>query len=382
VPRVPAALLAGCLTAALLISGAAPTLAAPPPAPAFGPQIDDYARHEPQRECLTVEQPGVVDFRRMLQAAYGANGAGILRGCAVGGTSEHKEGRAYDWMLDANRTADRAKADELLSWLLATDEYGNRHAMARRLGITYIIWDRQMWAVWRPNDGWQPYTGASPHTDHIHFSFGWAGARQQTSWWTAGGTRRAFTDVPSSSYFAEPVNWMVGHGITDGYGSTGEFRPHTGVTRAQMAAFLWRMMDQPTGHPPHGFPDVPAGSYYDEAVRWLKSADITQGVGNTGRFEPNRVVTRGEMAAFLWRTVNRPSGDLPHGFPDVSSSNYYDAAVSWMVAHRITDGFGTTGRFEPGREVTRAQTSAFMFRLASARDAWRATTSQPSTVRF
>jgi hypothetical protein len=191
-----------------------------------------------------------------------------------------------------------------------------------------------------------------------------------------------FPDVPRNSYFADPVSWMVGHKITTGVGKTGEFQPHEAVTRAQMAAFLWRMMDEPTGYRAHGFPDVPANSYYEPAVRWLKATGITDGVGNTGRFEPNRVLTRGEMAEFLYRTAGRPTGDARHRFPDVPRSRYYDQAVSWMVAHGITDGVGNTGRFEPGQPVTRAQNAAFMYRFASEKPAWRAAKSVPSTVRF
>jgi hypothetical protein len=173
------------LALAMVVGPGAPALAAPPPTPRFGPEIDGYARYEGQTQCLSTEQPGVVDLRRLLQDHYGANGGGILRSCGTGGTSEHKEGRAYDWMLDANLAADRAKANEVLSWLLATDEHGNAHALARRLGIMYIIWNRQVWYAWQADAGWQTYGGSHPHTDHIHFSFSWAGARQETTWWTS-----------------------------------------------------------------------------------------------------------------------------------------------------------------------------------------------------
>jgi hypothetical protein len=37
--------------------------------------------------------------------------------------------------------------------------------------------------AYRAADGWRPYVGANPHTDHAHFSFSWAGARKQTSYW-------------------------------------------------------------------------------------------------------------------------------------------------------------------------------------------------------
>ncbi len=55
----------------------------------------------------------------------------------------------------------------------------------------YIIWDKKIWGAYSASQGWRPYVGASEHTDHIHFSFSWAGAMAHTSWWTG---RVAATD--------------------------------------------------------------------------------------------------------------------------------------------------------------------------------------------
>jgi pyruvate/2-oxoglutarate dehydrogenase complex dihydrolipoamide acyltransferase (E2) component len=94
------------------------------------------------------------------------------------------EGRALDWLLNAADPAQKAKADEFLTWLLAADQYGNPHANARRLGVMYIIWNGQMFRMYDAARGWAAYTGASPHTDHIHLSFSWEGALARTSWFT------------------------------------------------------------------------------------------------------------------------------------------------------------------------------------------------------
>ena len=50
-------------------------------------------------------------------------------------------------------------------------------------GRDVIIYNRRIWASYRAEEGWRPYVGANPHTDDIHFSFSWAGARKQTSYW-------------------------------------------------------------------------------------------------------------------------------------------------------------------------------------------------------
>ncbi|MFA9430801.1 hypothetical protein [Egicoccus sp. AB-alg2] len=183
-------LVAVVVVAALLVGAAGPAVATTSsPLPSHvhdealpGP-IDAPAPREYQRECHPEPQPGVEAFRDLVLDAYRGRDGGIVRACDVGGRSEHKEGRGWDWMLDASDPADAAAAAEVLDWLLATDEDGNAHAMARRLGVMYVIWDGEIWSAARAGEGWRPYHGASPHTDHVHFSFSWAGARQETSFW-------------------------------------------------------------------------------------------------------------------------------------------------------------------------------------------------------
>lgn len=151
-------------------------------------KIDPYAMYVGQTRCDPKPKPGVTGVRDLVVAAYGTRWSGISGDCSTPLTSEHKEGRALDVSFDADKRLDKAKADSFLLWLLATDEDGNTHAMARRLGVMYIVWNRRMWRSYRPTDGWQPYTGtANPHTDHIHLSFSWNGALKHTTWWTVGG---------------------------------------------------------------------------------------------------------------------------------------------------------------------------------------------------
>ena len=85
--------------------------------------------------------------------------------------------------MAATDSGDRAAASEVLRWLFRAEPTGRRWAMVRRLGVMYIIYNRRIWASYRAEEGWRPYVGANPHTDHIHFSFSWAGARKQTSYW-------------------------------------------------------------------------------------------------------------------------------------------------------------------------------------------------------
>ncbi|HYI44409.1 MAG TPA: hypothetical protein VE174_02955, partial [Actinomycetota bacterium] len=162
--------------------------------PAFGPAIDDSS-YEGQTKCSPSPKPGVLAFQAMVLKRFPGTGVGsISRACNVGGTSEHKEGRAWDMSLNATTPAGRATADRIFEWLLKEDKFGNEAAMARRLGIMYFIWNKKIWGTW---GGWETYckmkNGAckdpddggilSPHTDHVHFSFTWDGAKQLTTYY-------------------------------------------------------------------------------------------------------------------------------------------------------------------------------------------------------
>ncbi|MFL6137006.1 MAG: hypothetical protein ACJ74O_04315 [Frankiaceae bacterium] len=166
------------------------------PSPSFGPVIEPLTDYQPQTTCDPVAKPGVVAFRAMVLAAYAGTGDdGITRACSIGGTSEHKEGRAWDWMVSVNNPAQVAQVNDLLSWLFATDQYGNQYAMARRLGIMYVIWNKRIWGAYATDEGWRCYYACAgkpssynndPHTGHVHFSFDWDGALKRTTYWGYG----------------------------------------------------------------------------------------------------------------------------------------------------------------------------------------------------
>ncbi len=183
--RPLAAVIAVSLCVALApLAGVSPAQAAvAPSSPAFARSIDGYPRYEAPAVCAPTDKPGPQTLRAVLQQTYGSRSFGISRACSGSATSDHHEGRALDWMVNAADPVQRDTADTFIAWLLAPDQYGNQHAMARRLGLAYIIWNTQMFRLYDVGRGWQPYTGSSPHTDHVHFSFSWAGARAQTSWY-------------------------------------------------------------------------------------------------------------------------------------------------------------------------------------------------------
>jgi hypothetical protein len=154
-------------------------------------------------------------------------------------------------------------------------------------------------------------------------------------------------------------------GITDGC-SPGRFCADEPVTRGEMAAFLERAFpDLPLVASPMNYADM-TGSVFARNVEWLAETGITRGC-TPDRFCPSEPVTRGQMAAFLFRAMSAAGmvdeavigGDLP--FAD-AEAHFFGGEISWLVASGITAGCGADGLFCPDDQVTRGQMAAFLVR--------------------
>ncbi len=165
----------------------------------WGKEIEAFPGYQPQRSCSVRGLRGTMALRALVLRTYRpGSDAGMLRGCAVGGQSEHKEGRAWDWHVDVGDRPERRAAADFLAWLTAPGRDGQPGAMARRLGVMYVIYNRKIWSGW--SGGWATYSGDSPHTDHVHISLSWNGARGRTSFWTGQVWP---TDHGPCTYFAD-----------------------------------------------------------------------------------------------------------------------------------------------------------------------------------
>jgi hypothetical protein len=196
---VAAALAAACLTSVPAV--AAPARVAPGSLAPLSPNdaalsaypIEPLASYDPQRTCTKKPRAGTVALGQYLVGAYGGSGGAINRPCKSGGTSEHKDGRAIDWTLDATSPADQTLAQRFLADITAPDATGDADALARRMGIMYVIWDDTMYAAYRGfqperylSSGCKKIKKCSPtlrHRDHVHISLSKAGAKALTSFY-------------------------------------------------------------------------------------------------------------------------------------------------------------------------------------------------------
>lgn len=234
-----------------------------------------------------------------------------------------------------------------------------------------------------------------------------------------------FFDIQPDDYFYEPVIWMADEGITTGITPT-EFGPSLPATRAQVATFLWRFMDdggtaeapvedpsesEPPGEEPdpdgqedpegsggdepagdeetpstgedgsadNPFDDVPPDTWYTVPVTWLAATGITTGTSPT-EFSPEMDVTRAQLATFLWRLAGEPAATPDDTFTDIESGRFYTVAVAWMAEWGITTGTSPT-EFSPDDPVDRGQIATFLWRLAGTPEAFASSVVLPSTMR-
>ena len=169
-----------------------------------------------------------------------------------------------------------------------------------------------------------------------------------------------FIDVPAGSYYEDAVIWAVDKGITSGTSAV-TFDPNGNCTRAQAVTFLWRAAGSPAPKTKvMSFTDVPSGSYYYDAVLWAMEQGITKGTSDTA-FSPNASCTRAQIVTFLWRASGSPAVSGNSAFTDVASDAYYAAAVAWAEKNSVTGGIGG-GLFGSGNNCTRAQIVTFIYR--------------------
>lgn len=199
-----AALVTLLLAFAAAASAASAASGGAPPQPLRGNPADRMARmpiegyrYDHARRCRAKPSNGAVALQSWLTRRVRGGSWGIVRCEKLSRRdhSLHSEGRALDWHLDARRPADRRAASRLIRALLATDRAGNRHALARRMGIQEIIWNCRSW--WSGAERMDRYSlcytdrgrrrrGVSPtlaHRDHIHLGLSRAGAAMRTSFW-------------------------------------------------------------------------------------------------------------------------------------------------------------------------------------------------------
>ena len=167
---------------------------------AYGP-VEPFARYDPQSTCSPKVKAGTKTLGRWIVSTYRGGYGSTSRSCRGRSVSEHKEGRAFDWRLNAGSRTDRARAAKFLTRITATGPTGEQAELARRMGVMYVIWSDRIYAAY---DGFRPraYRSSScrgkklskcprtlRHRDHVHISLSRSGAKARTSFYLARSGR-------------------------------------------------------------------------------------------------------------------------------------------------------------------------------------------------
>lgn len=177
-----------------------------------------------------------------------------------------------------------------------------------------------------------------------------------------------FRDVPDGAWYADAVRWAVEQGVTTGTSAL-LFSPDLTCTRAQMAAFLFRLAGESAadGAPP--YTDVKAGAWYASAVRWAAGSGIVTGT-SAAMFDPDGTLTRAQAVTMLYRYMQYRGADVSVG-EDTNILSYADAfdipewavpAVQWACGAGVMQGSG--GYLTPNGGCTRAQIVTLLWRAA------------------
>ena len=174
---------------------------------------------------------------------------------------------------------------------------------------------------------------------------------------------KSFKDVKTASWYGYPVYWAVAKEVTSGMGE-GTFRPMAPLSRAQAVTFLYNLAGKPdvSALQTKEFADVPSTAWFNDAIKWAVANKITSGYG-TGTFQPNTTCTRAMIVTFL-ANYAKAAGiyrkpTISSTFTDVAEDAWYKASVDWAVENGITSGYGA-GTFSPNVTCNRAMMVTFL----------------------
>ena len=143
----------------------------------------------------------------------------------------------------------------------------------------------------------------------------------------------------------DAIDFVSARGLVNGMSAT-IYAPNASTTRAQLWTILARQNDA----------DLNGGNtWYEKAQLWSKDKGVSDGAN------PNGTIDRAQMVTMLWRAAGQPTAGGTANFTDVPADSYYANAVSWAVEGGITAGVGG-GRFDPNSTCTRAQIATFLYR--------------------
>ncbi len=174
-----------------------------------------------------------------------------------------------------------------------------------------------------------------------------------------------FDDVAENAWYAEAVDFVSSHELFQGV-AEGEFAPQNNMTRAMLVTVLFRLEDEPEGFTGVKFSDVKNDTWYTDAVAWASENGIVNGNGDG--FAPNDNITREQIATVLYRYAQylgmnvKARGDVSKFSDGNEISAWASDAMAWAVEVGLFQG-DDTGNLNPKADATRAHVAALIERM-------------------
>ncbi len=168
----------------------------------------------------------------------------------------------------------------------------------------------------------------------------------------------AFVDIAASPH-RTGIEIITTAAIAEGCGNADSrrFCPDDPVTRGQMATYLARLLDLPAADLDHFTDDN--GTTHENNINSLAATGITQGCDNH-RYCPDQPITRGQTATYLARVLDLPAADLDH-FTDDNGTTH-ENNINSLAATGITQGCDNH-RYCPDQPITRGQMATYLARV-------------------
>ena len=178
----------------------------------------------------------------------------------------------------------------------------------------------------------------------------------------------SYNDVKAGDWYANAVNYVTLTGLMNGTGDG--FSPNLAINRGMMVTVLYRMAGSPEVTAENPFTDVPADTWYTDAVIWASENGITAGTSET-TFSPTNSLTREQLATFFYRFADfenpdpiEITGDLT-GFTDAGQvASYATDAMKWAIGEGLISGTTET-TLSPNATATRAQVATILMRYTA-----------------
>lgn len=172
-----------------------------------------------------------------------------------------------------------------------------------------------------------------------------------------------YHDLVAGEWYYEAVDFVLEKGLMNGIGD-GKFDLTGTTSRAMIATILWRLEGCPVVNYLLQFEDVPAESWYTEAVRWAAAEGIV--TGYNGKFKPDDAITREQLATMVYRYEQYKGGGftgmwmfLLDATDRAEVSEWAYEAMCWMSMNDVMTGNGT-GALNPKGTASRAEVAQIL----------------------